>query len=83
MKWFRKPSETKKVIIDDSPYECCINCGEKLDILKTTPIGERKNYIIGSGQLCQNCFYTAYVEKDESLNISDQELIYLLHKSQK
>lgn len=75
MKCFRKPSKTKKVIFDDSPYERCICCGEKLDILKTTPIGERENYIIGSGQLCQNCFYSAYVEKDNCVTFSNEELL--------
>lgn len=75
MRWFRKPSKTKKVIIDDSPYERCINCGEKLDILKTTPIGEREHYIIGSGQLCQKCFYSAYVEKDDCVPFNDEKLL--------
>lgn len=81
MKWFRKPS--KKVIDNNSPYERCINCGTELDILKTTPIELREHYIIGSGQLCQSCFCDSYVKKDERLNVSDQELIYLLHKSKK
>lgn len=37
-------------------YEECVICHKMTDYTKDIPIGRRKNYVIGRGQLCDGCF---------------------------
>ena len=36
--------------------ENCISCGKKTPYLKSTPIQERDNYVVGLGQVCSDCY---------------------------
>lgn len=40
---------------------CCL-CGAKTEYVFDTPIQERKNYIVGVGQLCCKCAYALQKE---------------------
>lgn len=74
MKWLRKPS--KKIKKENSIYETCIICGEKTEVLMSVPIEEREFYIVGSGQLCRSCYFSAYVENKDL--IPKDEMVRLL-----
>lgn len=37
-------------------YEQCIICGQNTHVPKSTDIADRKFYITGCGQLCQECY---------------------------
>ena len=41
----------------DDPIERCIVCGAETPYHFSTPIGERKFYDIGAGQLCEKCHF--------------------------
>ena len=45
------------------PWERCVLCGSKVHVLKTAHISERKYYIEGAGQLCENCFHDVYEKR--------------------
>ena len=40
--------------------ELCIRCGKETPYDINTPITLRRYYIVGSGQLCEKCFYELY-----------------------
>ncbi|MBQ7800160.1 MAG: hypothetical protein IJ370_06680 [Oscillospiraceae bacterium] len=64
-------------------YEKCVMCGEVTDIPVTLPIGQRKNYVEGLGQLCISC-KSRLVEDEQSGNrVSERELIEILNSMQK
>lgn len=46
----KKEKEEKKEIVEE-----CVICHEKTEYLKSTPIQERKYYVSGVGQFCENC----------------------------
>ncbi len=35
--------------------EKCVICHKKTEYLKSTPIDQRKHYVEGCGQVCENC----------------------------
>ncbi len=39
----------------------CVLCGRDTGIETETPVSHRKNYIIGGGQLCENCYSDLYL----------------------
>jgi hypothetical protein len=39
----------------DDLYETCVLCGELTDVLKSTHVDFRSNYVEGSGQVCYAC----------------------------
>jgi len=41
---------------NQDPYEDCILCGEKTDVLRSTHVDFRTGYIEGAGQLCNKCY---------------------------
>lgn len=41
--------------------ECCILCGKLTGTAKEQPVLERRHYIEGAGQLCQECYQELYV----------------------
>lgn len=45
--------------------EKCISCGKEVNILETTNINARLNYVEGAGQLCPECEMDIYSEKDK------------------
>ena len=47
----------------DDPIEKCVICGAETPYKFSTPINKRKYYMEGSGQICQECHYTIYIEK--------------------
>ncbi len=40
--------------------EECVVCHKKTEYLKSTPIDQRKYYVEGCGQLCEDCFDGIY-----------------------
>ena len=44
----------------DFEPETCVYCGKTVPVSKDTPITERKFYIEGAGQLCEQCFDEIY-----------------------
>jgi len=40
--------------------EKCIACHKKTEYFKSTPIDQRKYYVKGCGQLCEDCFDAIY-----------------------
>ncbi len=43
--------------------ETCVLCGEVLSIDKNLPIDCRENFIIGCGQLCEDCAHKLKIEE--------------------
>ena len=41
-------------------YEKCVCCGKMTDVLCSTHIDLRDNYIVGAGQLCRACYSELY-----------------------
>lgn len=38
----------------------CVLCGKETEYLRSTPIDQRKYYVEGCGQLCEDCFDGIY-----------------------
>ena len=53
-------------------------CGTQTNIPISLPIEQRKNYIIGMGQLCESCKNKLWLDEQQSGKISARELIELL-----
>ena len=54
-------------------------CGIQTDIPISLPIDQRKNYIIGMGQLCESCKNELWLDEQRSGRVSTSELIELLN----
>lgn len=39
----------------------CVICGGDTGVAKDTPIEERHMYVVGSGQLCHDCYFDLYL----------------------
>ncbi len=48
----------------------CACCGNDTGVPKDTPVTERKNYIRGSGQLCEKCYVALYSHEADDNNIA-------------
>ena len=46
------------------PYERCVVCGKLTDVPKSLPVGRRKTYVSGGGQLCKGCCWRIYGTTD-------------------
>ncbi len=55
-------SKTNEIINNLNEYEKCVICGTVTDVMKDTPIAERQEYIEGTGQLCQKCYFDTCVK---------------------
>lgn len=42
--------------------EKCIRCGKETEFDIHTPVDRRKNYVDGSGQLCEDCWKKLYLK---------------------
>lgn len=49
-------------------YEKCVICGKNTSVDKNKIISERKHYIIGCGQLCDEC----YKKVENKMEYNDQ-----------
>lgn len=47
-----------------SSLEICIVCGKITGVPKDKPVSERKTYMEGAGQLCENCCWEIYGTDD-------------------
>ena len=47
---------------DWSAYERCVLCGGITNVLKTTPVDQREDYIPDGGQLCHHCYCEVMAE---------------------
>lgn len=45
--------------------EKCVICGGGTGIVASVPVKERKRYISGCGQLCEDCYYSLYLNTDD------------------
>lgn len=50
----------KKEKKEKEEIEECVVCHKKTEYLKSTPIDQRKYYVEGCGQLCEDCFDGIY-----------------------
>ena len=44
----------------EKEMECCVRCGKETEYTKDTHIDQRKGYIEGAGQLCEECYKLIY-----------------------
>lgn len=44
--------------------ERCVLCGKLTCVSKATPVGKRKGYLMGAGQLCEECCWQLYGTDD-------------------
>ena len=56
----------------------CVLCGRDAGVPADMPVSERKNYVKGCGQLCEDCFYRLYRRPDPDNTVSDEEMKTLL-----
>ena len=56
-KLFKTKENVKEPVINEQSdeFEICIQCGKPTKVLKSTPIDLRKGFIVGCGQLCNDC----------------------------
>lgn len=68
----------------DTGNDRCVCCGCDTGVATDTPVECRTNYIIGSGQLCKDCYIKLYLrhEADAGVMTSD-EMEMLLDWSKK
>ncbi len=59
----------------------CVLCGKDSGMPENMPINERKNYVKGCGQLCEDCFRRLYRHPDSENMMTDDELQRLLELS--
>lgn len=59
----------------------CVLCGRDAGVPADMPVSERKNYVKGCGQLCEDCFYRLYRHSDSENMMTDDELQRLLELS--
>ncbi len=64
--------------IMEEKNERCVLCWKELDVLTTTPIEKRKHYIVGGGQLCEEC----YAEIMEGCKKEDELIRKQMNKAQ-
>lgn len=50
-------------ILKPSHKERCIICGKEVGYDFNAPIQERRFYVEGAGQLCEECYYNLYIKK--------------------
>lgn len=53
-------ARTVKRDSDKVEMERCVLCSCKTAVPKNRPVTERKYYIQGAGQLCEECYYRVY-----------------------
>ena len=61
--------------------EKCVLCGKDTGIPENMPVSERKNFVKGCGQLCNDCFCRLYNHPDSESTVSDKEMQRLLKLS--
>ncbi len=73
--------------VQKTQFENCIICGEETQILMSTPIDCRENYVYGCGQLCAKCANEIrQKENPNNLSLSSESmkrLLYILQKDNK
>ena len=50
-----RPKKEPKISDDGEPFESCVMCGKKTNVLKSTHIDLRNGYYEGIGQVCNEC----------------------------
>lgn len=45
-------------------YERCALCGGSTGVRRDAPVGTRRGYVDGAGQLCPECWQSVYACKD-------------------
>ena len=70
--WIKDFAMKEKEVKDTNAntIEKCVSCGKETPYLKSTPIQQRKFYIVGVGQVCYECYKKLkseieYVESEE------------------
>lgn len=63
----------------------CVVCDKDTGVPKDTPIENRKRYVIGSGQLCRDCYFDLYTKPNSGGNTvpNEYEMKRLLKMSRK
>ena len=56
---------------EHDPIEKCVICGAKTPYRFSTPIDQRKFYVEGFGQICEDCDYEIYIKKSTWLCLSN------------
>lgn len=46
--------------LEDEAFESCVLCHRRTDVPRGTPVGKRRHYIEGAGQLCGACWRETY-----------------------
>jgi len=60
MKKEKEKKEKIEEIEEKKEIEECVICHKKTEYFKSTPIDQRKYYVEGCGQLCEDCFDGIY-----------------------
>ena len=66
----KNQSNINSLPIDSNEPEICMICHKKTEYLPSVPIGRRKGYVIGIGQLCDSCFAEYMPEATEKVAVS-------------
>lgn len=68
----------------ESQSDICVFCGCDTGVSKNMPISLRKNYIRGSGQLCEKCYFNLYVlPKEDEHRIAAEKMKTLMELCRK
>ena len=76
-------SYTKKEGSENAKTEKCILCGKDTGIPFSMPIDDRKYFINGCGQLCEDCFEELEYLSISENKISDDDMEILLEMTRK
>lgn len=57
-------------------YDRCVCCGDLTPYGKATPVKNRKNYVFGCGQLCEDCYLLTQMETiEEDIRLTPNYLV--------
>lgn len=65
----------------ENTTECCVYCLADTGIPVSTPVRERKHYVIGCGQLCSECYAKIKFDSKSEEDLTEEELELLLEIS--
>lgn len=72
-----RENDTMERIPIEEELERCVLCGETTTVPVSLSVDAREEYVIGVGQLCEQCYISLYHKKQQVSNISDAELLYI------
>lgn len=69
----------------DTGNDRCVCCGCDTGVAADTPVVQRADYVVGSGQLCRDCYIKLYIRHEadtEVMTLDEMENLLSLCKKE-